>query len=252
VLYWEPFSPTMMPHSSLLRFALGVSLALSPLPASAQTGYTLRASVEALPDAPSALTSNALPDPKPRGIVAKPYQTGPMVNGRPYHFPTPGEQAVALRHELIGARPLVHAAIRSGIQQGRGTPAGWGEDFPGYLQRFGSAYGEAAIDNTVRFGMGLALHEDDRYLVCHRCSAWDKIKNAALSQVTARKGADGHRVASPTPFVAALSGPLVAYSAWYPPGQGTPQMALKHSVFGVVTRFGFATAREFLFDRGKD
>ena len=96
--------------------------------------------------------------------------------------------------------------------------------------------------------MAAVLHEDVRYLICHHCKWSDKLENAALFEVTARHGSDGHRALSPTPIVASLSGPLVAYAAWYPPGYDS-QMALKHVPVQVVTRFLFNVIREFAFDR---
>jgi hypothetical protein len=202
----------------------------------------------ALPDAPSVLlASSNQPLPGPPTQRAIPYETTVIVNGRPYHFPTPHEQFHAYTHELLGARAFLRAGIRSGIEQGRDTPTGWGQDFPGYMQRFGSAFGEAAIHDTIRMGMSIALHEDGRYLVCHGCSVGDKFKNAALSEFTARHGADGHRVISPTPITASIAAPLIAYATWYPPGN-TSRLALTHVVFSVSTRIMFNVMHEFLFD----
>ena len=171
-----------------------------------------------------------------------------LVNGRPYRKPTAKEDLRAYRGDLFGARPLIHAAVRSGIEQIRTVPVGWGQDFPGYMQRYGSAYGEAAIDNSVRYGLGSLLHEDVRYLVCHDCTFGDKLANAALYEVTARHGADGHRTFSMTPIVASFSGPEVAYAAWYPPGY-TPEMAAKHAFLGIGTRVLFNLLREYTRDR---
>jgi hypothetical protein len=174
-----------------------------------------------------------------------------VVNGALYRKPTRHEDLVAYRHELYGPRPFISAAIRSAIEQGRDRPVGWGQDFPGYAQRYGSAYAEFAIDSSVRFGLAGVLHEDVRYLICHQCSAGAKIENAVLAEFTARHGADGHRALSPTPIVAGFSGPLVAYSAWYPPGYG-PGDAAGHAVFGFGFRIVGHVVREFLADRGKN
>jgi hypothetical protein len=149
---------------------------------------------------------------------------------------------------MFGPRPFISAAIRSGIEQARTVPVGWGQDFPGYAQRYGSAYGEQAINSSVRFALGAALHEDVRYLICHNCSFGGKLKNAALAEVSARHGADGHRVFSATPIVSSFSGPMIAYAAWYPPGYD-PSMAVKHSFLGLGTRIVFHMVREYWGDR---
>jgi len=206
----------------------------------------------ALPDAPSALmysSSEASTVEPPQAVT--PYATRAMVNGRPYFQPTNHQQLKAYEHDLVlGPRPYIHAAIRATIEQVKTIPVGWGQDFPGFLQRYGSAFGEAGIDTSVRYGLAHVLHEDVRYLICHKCSVGEKFANAALYEVTARHGADGHRTFSMTPIVASFSGPMVAYAAWYPPGYDS-KMAIKHVPFGIVTRFLFNSVREFLFDRDK-
>jgi len=194
-------------------------------PASAQTPAPT-APAATFPDAPSAL---------------------PLVNGRPYRKPTRREDFEAYRREMIGTRPFISAGIRGGIEQARDLPAAWGQDFPGYLQRFGSAWGEAAVDTSVRYGIASALHQDTRYLICHHCTLGAKFENAFLAEFTARQEKDGHRVLSPAPIVATFSGPLVAYNLWYPPGYTTEQ-ALKHSTFGFSTRILFHFIREVAFD----
>lgn len=197
-----------------------------------QPGAQTAPAPAALPDAPSAVMYDKLP----------------MVNGRPYRKPTARQDLLAYRQELIGPRAFLSAGIRSGIEQARGVPTGWGKDFAGYAQRYGSAYAEETIDSSVRFAIAGALHEDVRYLVCHECTAGQKVRNAFLAEVTARHGADGHRAFSVTPIVAGVSGPLVAYSAWYPAGYGTSD-ALRHATFGLGTRILFHVVREFLADR---
>jgi len=187
-----------------------------------------RATSDTLPDAPSATLT--------------------IVNGRPYRHPTRKQDLKAYQHEVIGPRAFIGAGFRSGIEQIRTVPTGWGQDFPGYMQRYGSAYGEITIDSSVRFALAGVLHEDTRYLICHKCSLSAKFKNAALAEVTDRRGDDGHRVFSVVPIVADFSGPLVAYAAWYPPGYG-PEDAAKHSALGLVIHFAGHMVRETLFDR---
>ena len=239
--------PTFLRHACILALSACTLLPHSPASAQETTQNTLLAA--ALPNAPSTLLAATLaseaepppsPGPPPTGAV--------IVNGRPYRKPTRREDFNAYRHDMIGPRPFIGAAIRSGIEQARDVPIGWGQDFPGYIQRYGSAYGEAAIDTSVRYGMAAALHEDVRYLICHACSAGEKFANAFLYEFTARHGDDGVRSFSPTPIVATFSGPLVAYAAWYPPGY-TSEMALKHATLGFSTRILFNIVREFAFDR---
>jgi hypothetical protein len=171
-----------------------------------------------------------------------------LVNGRIYHRPTRREDLRAYEHELIGTRAFLGAGIRAGVEQIRPVPIGWGQDFPGYIQRYGSAYGEFAIDSSVRYALAGALHEDVRYLICHKCTAGAKLSNAVLSEFTARHGEEGTRTFSLTPLAAEFSGPLVAYAAWYPPGY-TEGDAAKHTMFNLGFRIVGHIVREFLFDK---
>jgi hypothetical protein len=206
-----------------------------------------------LPNAPSSLMAE-IAEPQFSGTAAgkpqPPRSALPIVNGRPYRKPTAKDNLRYYEHSLFGPRAFVSAAIRSGIEQARDVPVEWGQDFPGYIQRYGSAYGEYAIDDTVRYGLSSALHEDLHYRICHLCSAGEKFENAFLSEVTARRGDDGHRVVSATPLIADFSGPAVAYAAWYPP-EYTEGDAAKHAFLQIGIRFVVNVAREFLFDHDK-
>ena len=62
-----------------------------------------------------------------------------------------------------------HLRARS-YAQGRGKPEDWGQDWPGFGQRFGSASAVTAIDGNVRYGMEMLFKEDMRYIPCHGCS----------------------------------------------------------------------------------
>lgn len=225
----------LIPHwSPMTRFSLCLrTLALSALIA-CSLHLSAQSTTHPLPEAPSA----HLPAP----------QSASLVNGRTYHRPTRREDFRAYRHEVIGPRPFIFAAAIAGIEQGRDIPIGWGQNFTGYAQRYGSAYAESAIDSSTRYGLAAALHEDVRYLVCHKCSASDKFENAFLAEFTARHGEEGRRSFSLTPVIAGFSGPLIVYSAWYPPGYDIRDAA-KHASLGFTFRIFSHVVREFFFDK---
>jgi hypothetical protein len=225
--------------STLLIAAL---LGLCPHPARSETPSASANLPEApLPPAP--------PHPGPTPGNPEPPAPSPVLfYTSSYDPPTRHDAFHAYVMEVIGPRPLVSAGISAGIEQARSVPIGWGQDFPGYLQRFGSAYSESAIDSTTRFGLASLFHEDVRYFPCYGCSIWDKYENAVLAEVSARRGQDGHRAFSPTPILAGFSGPLVAYNVWYPPGYSNRD-ALHHAALGFITRIGFHLLREFIVDR---
>jgi hypothetical protein len=90
----------LLPQSLPLARALLLATVAGCASAGAQTTMPAPAP---LPDAPSTTVQTG----------------GAIVNGVLYRKPTRREDFLAYRHELIGPRPFVSAAIRSGIEQAR-------------------------------------------------------------------------------------------------------------------------------------
>jgi hypothetical protein len=230
-----------------------LSAALLALSAAALLAHPVHAQGPSAEAVSSSAENTGLPEPLPDAPL--PALTAPeapddttFVNGRIYHKPTRREDMRAYEHEMFGTRAFLGAGIRAGFEQIKPVPIGWGQDFPGYIQRYGSAFGEFDIDSSVRYALAGVLHEDVRYLICHKCSGGAKVKNAVLSEFTARHGEDGNRTFSLTPLAAEFSGPLVAYAAWYPPGY-TEGDAARHAMFNLSFRIVGHIVREFFFDK---
>jgi hypothetical protein len=170
-----------------------------------------------LPDAPAntrTLGSGAQPAMAATAINPK---TAPvMINGRPYVHPTPKEQFDDYAKNTYGLPALMFTSVRAAVAQVRGKPEEWGQDWPGFGQRFGSASATTAIDGNVRYGMEMLFKEDMRYIPCHGCSIHRKIENALLAEVTARHDTNGHRFFTLTPTLSDMSGPMIANSVWIP------------------------------------
>jgi hypothetical protein len=150
------------------------------------------------------------------------------INGRPYIQPTHKEQFRDYLRDSYGLPALARSTVRTLYEEARGKPSGWGQDFPGFSQRFASNVAITAIDGNVRYGMETLFHEDMRYIPCHGCSAKRKIANALLA-------------------IADFSGPIIANASWYP----------SHDPFGGVvatrtvsaTRVGSHLFTEFVLER---
>jgi hypothetical protein len=149
-------------------------------------------------------------------IASKPKIAPVMINGRPYVRPTPKEQFDDYAENTYGWPALVFTTVRASVAQGRGKPEEWGQDWPGFGQRFGSASATTVIDGNVRYGMEMLFKEDMRYIPCHGCSVKRKMENALLAEVTARHDNDGHRFFTITPTLSDMSGPMIANSVWIP------------------------------------
>ena len=90
----------------------------------------------------------------------------PLINGVPYDQPSTHDLALDYVRDSYGLPAIARTTVRALYSEGRDKPDGWGQDFPGFMQRFGSAAAVTAINGNVRFAMELAFHEDLRYLPC--------------------------------------------------------------------------------------
>jgi hypothetical protein len=195
----------------------------------AQTQEASAAAAQVQSSAPAALTAIAVP-PAPASTdsigsgekaalveAPAPAKSAPvMINGRPYKRPTAKEQFDDYARNTYGWPALAFTSVRAGVAQVRGKPEDWGQDWPGFGQRFGSAGAVTVIDGNVRYGMEMLFKEDMRYIPCHGCSVKRKFENALLAEITARHDSDGHRFFTLTPTVTDMTGPIIANSIWVP------------------------------------
>jgi hypothetical protein len=232
-----------MPRS-IFPFALVILLALPcvALPAAAQESV----SSPALPDAPQGTTQLKVRD---RSLPPPPTAVRPVIiNGRPYERPTQRQFFVDYLKDSYGLPAFARSTVRTLYNFGLDQPKGWGQDAPGFAQRFGSNVAITAINGNVRYGMEELFHEDLRYIPCHGCNAKHKIENALLAEFTARHERDGHRFFTLTPTVADFSGPIIAHAFWYPAGFNPfGGVVATRTVF--ATRVGSHLFREFVLER---
>jgi hypothetical protein len=175
-----------------------------------------------------------------------------VINGRPYDQPSLHDTLVDYAKDTYGWGGLIRTTIRAGYAEAHavyapGTNEPWGTDFPGFMQRFGSAAGVTIIDGNVRLAMELIFHEDLRYIPCHGCTKRAKLENALLAEITARHDSDGHRFFTLTPTIADFSGPIIAHSTWYPTYDPMAGVISTRLVF--ATRIGQHLFQEFVWER---
>jgi hypothetical protein len=169
------------------------------------------------------------------------------INGRPYVRPTAKQQFTDYLKDSYGLPAFAGAGVRSAFGQIRQKPEGWGQDWPGYGQRFGSSLAVGAINGNVRYAMETVFREDMRYIPCHGCSIKRKIENSLLAEITARHDSDGHRFFTLTPVIADFSGPIVANTFWLPQKNPIDGIVAARLVF--ATRIGGHLFREFVMER---
>ena len=173
----------------------------------------------------------------------------PIVNHRPYLPPTQAELRHAYLLDTYGPVGIASTSVRALYAQARGKPSGWGQDWPGFGQRFGSSAAVTAINGTVRYGMEEVFHEDLRYIPCHGCSFKHKIENALLAEITARHQKDGHRVFSLTPTISDFAGPIIVHTAWYPGKSGNPLDGVISARVVFASRIGVHMFQELVLER---
>ena len=175
------------------------------------------------------------------------FKTPVVINGRTYVRPTAREQFRDYLNDTYGLPGAARTAARALYAQGMSKPSAWGEDWPGFGQRFGSAGAVTVIDGNVRYGMEMLFKEDMRYIPCHGCSVKRKVENALLAEITARHDTDGHRFFTLTPTVTDMSGPLIANSIWVPGHTAIDGFVGSRLIF--ATRIGGHLFSEFVLER---
>lgn len=208
---------------------------------------------------PAAQQNTESPAP-PKSLQTRPAQTPaqaaealrisrlPLVNGVPYDQPSGHDLFIFYLNDTYGLNGQIRTTIRALYSEAQQGPAGWGTDFPGFMQRFGSNEAITAINGTMRLGMEFTFHEDLRYLPCLHCSWKRKVANALLSEVAARHGEDGRRFFSLTPAISDFSGPIIAHSLWYPDGFNPFGGVVAVRTVAAI-RVGQHIAQEFWIDR---
>lgn len=142
--------------------------------------------------------------------------------------------------------PVAGAAILGAVNQAHDRPPKWGQGFETYGERVGSHFGISLATTTTRYALAEAFREDTLYYGCGGSGVFRRMEHAAISTVTARHGADGHRRLSFPALIAPYAGATTAIYGWYP-----DRYSVKDSMrMGNYALLGAAAgniAREFLY-----
>lgn len=162
---------------------------------------------------------------------------------------TPPTQTTKLRNYLFdafGPYPIVGATLTAGISQvSKGIPE-WKQGTEGYGKRFASDFGIAAVSTTTRYALSEAFKQDALYYRCKCTGVFPRLRHAVISTLTARRGADGHRVFSVPALVAPYAGTMAAVYGWYPGRYGAKD-ALRMGNFNLLAYMGANIALEFFY-----
>ncbi len=171
--------------------------------------------------------------------------TVPAPPAVPYMRPTAAMKLHNYLFDSLGPYPILGAAIAAGINQSSNSPPEWKQGAEAYGRRFGSNFGIAAVTTTTRYALAEAFREDTLYYRCDCKGVSPRLRHAAISTLTARRGKDGHRVFSFPALVAPYAGAMTAVYGWYPSRYGAKD-ALRMGNYTLLGYVGVNIAREFL------
>src|SRR5579863_6092976 len=148
--------------------------------------------------------------------------------------------------DAFGPYPIVGAGFAAGINQADNTPPEWRQGAEGYGKRFGSDFAIAGISTTTRYALAEAFKEDTLYYRCECKGVFPRLGHAFISALTARRGADGHRVFSFPALIAPYAGTTTAVYAWYPDRYNAKD-ALRMGNYTLLGYVGANVALEFFY-----
>jgi hypothetical protein len=162
-----------------------------------------------------------------------------------YTRPTAAARAKDYFIDSFGPFAILAAAAAGGVSQANNNPREWHQGLSGYGDRFGSAYGQAAITGTAKYALAEILRMDTRYYHCECTGFFPRLGHAIFSNLTARMGDDGHRVFSVPSVASPFAGGMGALM-WYPDRYG-PKDGLRFSAVALAVSFANPVMKEFIF-----
>lgn len=147
---------------------------------------------------------------------------------------------------LVNPLSYIKAGLSAGLDQWKDKPEEWEQGASGYGKRFANILGQDSIRRATEFGLGSALHEDNRYFNSGRKGFWSRTVYAVESSMLARRD-DGSRTFSFSQVGGVAAGAFLS-RLWQPSSQ--------HSVGDGAVSFGitmgsnvaFSVVKEFLPD----
>ena len=149
--------------------------------------------------------------------------------------------------DVLNPLSFVQSGASAGIGQWRDRPPEWGQGASGYFARFASSFGQHITQETLKFGLSSALHEDDRYVPSGKTKFVPRLLYAMASTVRSRD-AQGERQVSYS-NIGSIAGASLLSRLWQPRSSGGAGDGAVN--FGVSIAFSASinVAREFFPQR---
>lgn len=143
----------------------------------------------------------------------------------------------------------VKAGFSAGLDQANDKPQEWEQGASGYGKRFANIAGQYSIQRTVTFGLGSALHEDNRYFNSGKKGFWPRTGYALASGILARHD-DGSRHWSFSQVGGVAAGAFLS-RLWLPASQHSLGDGAISFAISMASNTGFSVMKEFLPDLGR-
>ena len=147
-------------------------------------------------------------------------------------------------NSMLGPAAFLDSAARAGINHLEDTPKEWQQGARGYGRRYGSAYGELFIGQSIEHATSIVLHEDNRYFASGERGFGRRLKYAIASTFLARHD-NGTRSFSFS-GIGGAAGAVFISRAWQPRSTTTAGDAAVSFGLELGTRAGLNVVREFL------
>jgi hypothetical protein len=150
---------------------------------------------------------------------------------------------------MVNPLGFVKSGFSAGIDQANDKPREWEQGASGYGKRFANILGQYSIQRTVTYGLGSALHEDNRYFNSGKKGFWPRTGYALTSGILARHD-DGSRHFSISQVGGVAAGAFLA-RVWLPPSQSSAGDGAVSFGITMGSNAGFGIVKEFLPDLGR-
>jgi hypothetical protein len=150
---------------------------------------------------------------------------------------------------MVNPFSFAKVGFSAGIDQANDKPTEWEQGASGYGKRFANILGQSSIQRTVTYGLGSALHEDNRYFNSGRQGFWPRTGYALSSGILARYD-DGSRHFSISQVGGVAAGAFLART-WLPPSQSSAGAGAVSFGITMASNMGFSVVKEFLPDLGR-
>jgi hypothetical protein len=150
---------------------------------------------------------------------------------------------------MVNPLGFAKTGFSAGIDQANDKPTEWEQGASGYGKRFANILGQYSIQRTVTYGVGSALHEDNRYFNSGRQGFWPRTGYALTSGILARHD-DGSRHFSISQVGGVAAGAFLA-RVWLPPSQSSAGAGAVSFGITMGSNAAFGIVKEFLPDLGR-